>query len=199
MSKKGKAQQRGTFAEYVAQLQSRADSEPVPRSYSPKRDRDKTPRLPPHAERDRDKVIKEQSPRAPQGGSRLSKPVKWCETKADKEGEWTWGPRAWSDADWNDEIHPNLREFEQLTWEEVRLQTVPGRKGVRHMRHHEQEVATLCREAQERWMELDLEQYETAFRFRTGSRKRLWGFIIGAHFHFVWWDPHHKIYPTEPH
>lgn len=26
-----------------------------------------------------------------------------------------------------------------------------------------------------------------------------WGFIVQAHFHFVWWDREHSLYPTEPH
>jgi len=45
----------------------------------------------------------------------------------------------------------------------------------------------------DRWRELDLEQFESIFRFRLGDQKRrTWGFIVQAHFHMVWWDRNHS-------
>jgi len=35
------------------------------------------------------------------------------------------------------------------------------------------------------------------FRFRLGGTARLWGFRANRTFHVVWWDPLHKVYPTE--
>ena len=35
------------------------------------------------------------------------------------------------------------------------------------------------------------------FRFRVSGQKRLWGFRRDRTFHVVWWDPDHKVYPTE--
>jgi hypothetical protein len=36
------------------------------------------------------------------------------------------------------------------------------------------------------------------FRFRLGGKARLWGFRSERIFHVVWWDPDHRVYPTEP-
>jgi hypothetical protein len=89
---------------------------------------------------------------------------------------------------------PPFDEFERLTWQEV--DKASSESG--HKMHHGHEVADLRDEAQDRWRALDLEQYDTTFRFRLGGTRRVWGFIVQAHFHAVWWDRNHKIYPTEP-
>ncbi len=63
--------------------------------------------------------------------------------------------------------------------------------------HHEQLVGTLVDEAQSRWLELGLEEFDTAFRFRLGNTKRFWGFIVEGHFFGVWWERCHRLYPTK--
>jgi len=65
--------------------------------------------------------------------------------------------------------------------------------------HHGHEVSDLVSEAQKRWIALDLEQFDSVFRFRLGGTKRVWGYIVQAHFHIVWWDRLHSIYPSEMH
>lgn len=120
--------------------------------------------------------------------------VTWCVRRRDVEGEWTWGEaRQWTDAEWQGEIAPKFVEYEKLRWREVIQQS--SESG--HKMHHSHELHTLDREAQERWLELDLGQFDTVFRFRLGGAKRFWGFQIGAHFFGVWWDRKHKIYPVD--
>lgn len=117
----------------------------------------------------------------------------WCITRCDKEGEWSWGePRAWEDKEWGDEIHPKMSGFSCRTWGDLDKDA----SGTGHRMHHSHELHEILEEAQNRWMHLDLEQFETVFRFRLGAKKRAWGFIVQAHFHMVWWDRNHSIYPT---
>lgn len=151
------------------------------------------PRLAPHLARAAEQA--EQAPKSIVDGSRFSSPVTWCITKADQEDEWSWGEkRAWEQAEWDDVINPPFDEFAKLTWREV--DTHSSDKG--HKMHHGHEISDLLQEAQQRWKNLDYEQYDTVFRFRIGNTGRVWGFILQAHFHIVWWDRYHNIYPTEP-
>lgn len=121
----------------------------------------------------------------------------WCESRSDQDGSWTWGTRAWSQEDWDKHISPAFQAFEALTWAEL-LRQETGGKSSRHRKHHDMPVEVITDEAQDRWKELGLEQYDTAFRFRLGNKQRAWGFRLRSHFHFVWWDPEHNIYPVEP-
>lgn len=151
------------------------------------------PRLAPHLARAADQA--EKAPKAVKDGSRFGSRVTWCTTRADIKDSWSWGEsRAWLQDEWDNVIHPPFKNFENLTWQEIdRLSSDTG-----HKMHHGHEVGELIPEAGQRWKELDLYQYESAFRFRLGNTERVWGFIVQAHFHIVWWDRKHSIYPTEP-
>lgn len=156
---------------------------------------DDAPRLAPHLARAA-VAEAEKTPKAIKDGSRFGSRVTWCITKADQQDSWSWGePRQWSQEEWDSIIRPPFQQFENLTWQEIdQFSSDTG-----HKMHHGHEVGDLIGEAQERWLQLNLEQYESAFRFRLGGQKRrAWGFIVQAHFHFVWWDREHSIYPTEP-
>jgi hypothetical protein len=125
--------------------------------------------------------------------SRFAEPVTWCVRKFDGDGEWSWGEqRAWHDAEWSEDIEPKFKEFQQLTWKEV--MNMGSDSG--HSMHHHQELDTLAEEAQYRWMDLNLEEFDNLFRFRLGNKKRAWGIVVQAHFFMVWWEREHKIYPT---
>ena len=92
-------------------------------------------------------------------------------------------------------IEPQLKDFSKLTWGEI--DSFSSDSG--HKMHHDHEVSDLINEAQDRWRKLDLEQFESIFRFRLGGQKRrAWGFVVQAHFHLVWWDRNHSLSPTEP-
>ncbi len=88
-----------------------------------------------------------------------------------------------------------LCEIERLTWREIESQSSGG-----HRKHHSQALDTIVREAQRDAERAGLGEIfgDTMFRFRLGSRKRLWGFREESVFYVVWWDPNHKVYPTEP-
>lgn len=154
-----------------------------------------SPRLAPHLARAA-ALEAENVPKAIEDGSRFGSRVTWCISKADRQENWSWGEaREWSPEEWDSVIQPPFHQFAQLTWKEIdQFSSDTG-----HKMHHGHEVGDLINEAQARWRQLNLEQYDSVFRFRLGGqRRRAWGYIVQAHFHFVWWDREHSIYPTEP-
>jgi hypothetical protein len=121
-------------------------------------------------------------------------PVAWCITKKDVEGKWSWGePRQWTDAEWANKIEPKFLEYEKLTWSQIDGHS----SSTGHKMHHTHELGDLVDEAQIRWRFLGFGQFDTLFRFRLGGKERAWGFKAQAHFHLVWWERHHKIYPVD--
>jgi hypothetical protein len=120
----------------------------------------------------------------------------WCTTISDLEGEWSWQEqRCWTEEEWQTQILPNLSSLEKSTWSEILFeQKTPAKGGKSVPKHHSQELITLVKEAQNRWIEIGLEEYDTAFRFRFANTVRAWGVRLEGHFYLVWWERHHKIY-----
>lgn len=149
----------------------------------------KQPHISPNVDSDTAKT-----PKAAKDGSRFGELVTWCITKADKDGKWSWHElREWTNDEWNTDIDPTFKEFTQKTWAQIdELSSGSG-----HKMHHDQDVSSLIKEARRRWKKLGLEQFDTAFRFRLGGTKRAWGYIVQSHFFLVWWERHHKLYPTD--
>ncbi|WP_328746342.1 hypothetical protein OHT57_12550 [Streptomyces sp. NBC_00285] len=112
----------------------------------------------------------------------------------DHDGSWSWKI--------TDQTLIKIVDFmatmERLTWREIRQMQTGGdrRRGPKHKsipRNH------LCKEAQERLVELNLDDFDELFRFRTGNMERLWGVLIGDNpriFYPIWWDPEHKVCPS---
>ena len=150
------------------------------------------PRVAPHLERAMAQSPAE--PKAPEGASRFASPVTWCITRADQDGAWSWKEeRAWSANEFDAIIAPAFLQFARISWGEVDQLT----SGTGHKMHHAQEIGSLVDEAQNRWLERGLEEYDSVFRFRLGATRRAWGYIVQSHFRMVWWDRYHSIYPTE--
>jgi hypothetical protein len=150
-----------------------------------------SPRVAPHLVRKAAELAS--TPKAIVEGSRFSSLMTYCVSRKDHDNEWSWAePRAWSAAEWMDDIEPPLEHFSGLTWGEIdRLAS-----GASHKMHHSHEIGQLIEEAKQRWISLGLEQFDTVFRFRMTGTKRAWGYVVQAHFHMVWWDRHHSIYPV---
>lgn len=117
----------------------------------------------------------------------------WTADEADREGEWSWGPRDWTDDDWSEVIERSLNNFATLTWAEIeRFSTDNG-----HRSHHPMPVDSIVQESQNRLYKIE-KMEEEIYRFRVGNRRRIWGFRRANVFDLVWYDPLHNIYPTEP-
>jgi hypothetical protein len=87
-----------------------------------------------------------------------------------------------------------LGEMERLTWKEIRAQMTGGRR--RGALHKDIPVSNLCAVAQQRLLDLRLDDFDQMFRFRRGNFPRLWGVIMEGVFYPVWWDPEHKVCPS---
>jgi hypothetical protein len=87
-----------------------------------------------------------------------------------------------------------LCEIAGSTWREIENMTTGG-----HKMHHGQELKRVTRKAKRDAERKKLGETfgDEIFRFRLGSKRRLWGFRKERTFHVVWWDPEHKVYPTE--
>jgi len=126
-------------------------------------------------------------------GSRFAVPMTYCVTRKDHEGTWSWmEPRAWTAAEWQQEIEPSMTNFSRLTWGEIDALA----SGSGHKMHHSHETKQLVQEAKQRWVSLGLEEFDTVFRFRMSGTKRAWGYVVQGHFHLVWWDRNHSIFPV---
>lgn len=126
--------------------------------------------------------------------------MRWDESTSDRKGQWSWGvERNWGDEIWRRDIRPKLSNFATMTWAEIeRARVKSGKKGQKsRAAHHEMAISVICSEARSRAVEIALPA-DTLFRFRLGSKKRLWGYRIGAVFNLIWYDPTHEIYPVEP-
>jgi len=129
-------------------------------------------------------------------GSIFNTVMTWTDASADCDGAWESGtPRQWQVECWEQTILPKLTEWQKLTWAEIDGFTTGGKD--RHKMHHSMEVDILADEAIYRLIEIE-KHGDTIFRFRLGSKRRLWGFRILSEFELVWYDPNHEIYPTEP-
>ncbi len=122
----------------------------------------------------------------------------WCTTISDLEGEWSWQEqRRWTEEEWQSKILPNFTLLEKSTWSEILFeQKTPAKGGKSVPKHHPQELITLVEEAQTRWIEIGLEEYDTTFRFRFTGTIRAWGIKLQGHFYLIWWERYHQIYPV---
>lgn len=108
-------------------------------------------------------------------------------------GTWAWPVEAELEA-----LVDFLCDFSRLTWGEIWAQTTGGNNS-RHRKHHAQAFDRVCPKAQERLRALGHEsRFDELFRFRVGSRGRIWGFTRDELFFVLWWDADHQVYPTEP-
>jgi hypothetical protein len=108
------------------------------------------------------------------------------------DGEWSWGLGETALR----KIVTFLRTMEHLTWREIWNQQTGGARR-RGAKHKFIPAASLCPAAQRRLLELKLEEFDELFRFRLGNMERLWGVVHLDVFYPVWWDPEHKVCPSQ--
>jgi len=81
-----------------------------------------------------------------------------------------------------------LADLERLTWRELVA-------GGYQRRYNHCPASEMSRLAQDRPMELKLDDFETLFSIRIDQKKRLWGLLHDGIFRLLWWDPDHQVYP----
>lgn len=87
------------------------------------------------------------------------------------------------------EIHPKIKNFENKRWKEILSDE--GK------RNHEVSVSQICKDAQNRLSQIDLEDVEKLVSLRLTGRQRLWGIRSESFFRVLWWDPNHSVYPSK--
>lgn len=87
-----------------------------------------------------------------------------------------------------------LKDNEGMTWREI-FSASGGR--AHGTNSHYENVADLIPEAQKRWSDLKLEEYDRVFSLRLTNLHRLYGILEGGVFRIVWFDQKHEIYPTK--
>jgi len=112
--------------------------------------------------------------------SEIQTPV-WQFNFMDFEGPWSWQIPAATFL----EIRDKLSQFESMTWSEIEGPS-----------HHFAEVSNLCKEAQDRLVELKQDDIDHLFSLRLSGRQRVWGIRAGPIFKILWWDPEHIVYPS---
>lgn len=84
-----------------------------------------------------------------------------------------------------------LKELEGQTWSEI-LGANGGRKYGTN--NHFENVSKLIPEAQKRWKELKLDEYDRVFSLRLTGTHRLYGILLDGVFKVIWLDLNHEIY-----
>ncbi len=85
-----------------------------------------------------------------------------------------------------------LISYEGMTWGDI-MRASGGRKHGNN--NHYENVADLIKEAQERWLELKLDEYDQVFSLRLDGEDRLYGLLPpDGIFSVIWYDQNHEIY-----
>ena len=103
----------------------------------------------------------------------------------DNGGKWGWSK---VDTAKFNEILEKLGHWEKKTWAQV-LSDDPTHQ-------HDVEVPKLVKDARDRLAAINLEDYDSLFRFQLSGRERLWGIRQENIFYLLWWDPNHQVCPS---
>jgi hypothetical protein len=138
-------------------------------------------------------IIKISPEKKARGGSILEKEriegkkLSWKFSIIDTGGEWTF-KNIKKDYFW-DHLLNKLKNYESQTVGEF---IVPEH-------NHKIEKCRLCKEAQKRLIEIELDDCDELYSVHITNIKRLWGILEGSYFKILWWDPHHEICPSNKH
>lgn len=100
-----------------------------------------------------------------------------------------WGFKQLGPTQWRDLLN-HLISFEGLTWAKLKEQSGGRGKGG-GTNHHTLDIGDLCRDAQNRLVDLRLDEYDGVFSLRLGNCLRLYGIRDDRVFRLLWWDCHH--------
>lgn len=133
------------------------------------------------------KVVPE-TRRQPKGQARPEEPrgkLLWSFHLFDPCGIWTDG--ADQDRAFHD-IASSLRDLQQLDWSGLMQD---------HRRCHDIPMDHMVPEAWNRLVERRLDQFEKLMRFRCTGANRIYGIRTNDVFNIIWWDPDHRVCPSE--
>lgn len=86
------------------------------------------------------------------------------------------------------EVLRKLGDFEKLTWNEILVQ--------RKKQNHSVNTGDLCKEAQDRLIEIKQDDIESLISLRLSGPERIWGIREESILKLLWWDPNHQVCPS---
>lgn len=92
-----------------------------------------------------------------------------------------------------EKIYPKLQTFENTTWETIDRQTHDNGKSS----NHNESVAKLSKEAQDRLAELSFSDRSEIFSLRLENKLRIFGFREMNFLDIIWVDTGHEVYPSK--
>lgn len=115
----------------------------------------------------------------------------WQISIMDFGGDWGWHTLTLEQLK---DIHDKLRSFESMTWGEIETKRTKGGS----QQNHIMSVSRICKEAQERLAEIELDDTDALYSLRLSQTNRVWGIRQGdGVLKILWWDPEHSVYPME--
>jgi len=121
----------------------------------------------------------------------------WHFNLCDRDHE-EWGWAKLTAQDFHELLTVHLAAYERMTWGDIK-RAAGGRTAGTNS--HSLEVDGFCRPAQNRLVELNLDDCDELFSLRITSRLRLYGLQDGRVLRLLWHDPYHgdherEAYPT---
>lgn len=137
------------------------------------------------------------TPVTTEGAGNFNKLVEFSSSNEDRKGQWSWGvDRNWHPNPGDEHVEAFVASYHQVkTWRDVMEEKSYGKNGVKK-KHVSYPVSSITKEARDRLKAIEMDDYEEIFRFRMTNLERLYGFVVGATFITVWFDPTHKVYPV---
>jgi hypothetical protein len=108
---------------------------------------------------------------------------KWKTNDADHDGDF-----GWNNIDVNKlfaYIIPKLQEFESMLWSDIEGH-----------RNHFIPINDICKEAKDRLTVVGKEDEESLFSLSLSGKERIWGVRESNILKLLWWDPKHKVCPS---
>lgn len=90
-----------------------------------------------------------------------------------------------------EEVITKLRDYERMSCSDIMSASGGRNHGTNS---HFENVSELIPEAQKRWADLHLEEYDQVFSLRLTGTRRLYGILLDGVFRVVWYDQNHEIY-----
>lgn len=94
----------------------------------------------------------------------------------------------------NQDVIEKLSAYEKMIWDDI-IKSSGGRSHGNNS--HFENVSDLISEAQKRWRDLKLDEYDRVFSLRLSGLHRLYGIVDNGVFYIVWYDQDHEIYPRK--
>lgn len=110
-------------------------------------------------------------------------PLAWRFGQCDSKGPFAWDVQPHEK--FREVLH-KLFEFEDKTWAEI----LAGGS-------HQIPVPKICKEARDRLQDIERDDLDTLISLRLTGANRVWCIKNGHIMRPLWWDEHHKVYPTE--